>query len=142
MGKDEWITDENYATNPARIENRKELIPMLNDLFAKRPADEWIELCLEIGLPAGPINDMPAVFVDPQVRARGLRVDVPHPTEGSVPLLASPLNVPTAPTSIRLPPPTLGQHNAEVLSGVLGLSEEEIEKLRADQIIGDRPTFM
>ena len=135
VDRDAWASEERFATNPARIEHREELIPLLNELFGQRPVSEWLALCEEIGLPAGPINDMPAVFADPQVIARELRLDVPHPTEGSVPLLASPLNIPTSPSSVRLPPPTLGQHTDEILTELLGYDEAALRDLQTEGVV-------
>jgi formyl-CoA transferase len=135
VGRSEWVDDERFSTNPARNRNRAVLIDLLNELFQERDVAEWIALCEEIGLPAGPINDMEAVFDDPQVRARGLKRDVPHPTAGSVSLLASPLNIPTSPAKVRLPPPLLGQHTEEVLSEVLGYDGETVAALRQQGIV-------
>ena len=92
-----WETDERFSTNPARLENRTELVGLLNELFATHTIKHWVDLCESIGLPASPINTMDAALADPQVIARELVVEVPHHTEGSIPLLRSPLNIPTAP---------------------------------------------
>jgi formyl-CoA transferase len=135
VGRSEWVEDERFSTNPARNRNRTVLVALLNQLFGERDVAEWIALCDEIGLPAGPINEMQAVFENPQVRARGLRQDVPHPTAGSVPLIASPLNIPTAPAGVRLPPPLLGQHTEEVLSEVLGYDGEAVAALRQQGVV-------
>jgi formyl-CoA transferase len=135
VGRPEWVDDERFSTNPARNRNRTLLIGLLNELFQEREVAEWIALCDEIGLPAGPINDMQAVFNDPQVRARGLVQEVSHPTAGSVPVLASPLNVPTSPAGVRLPPPLLGQHTEEVLADVLGYDAEAVAALRQEGVV-------
>jgi formyl-CoA transferase len=130
-----WVADERFATNPARLENRSELVRLLNELFSTRSAEHWIQLCESIGLPAGPINTMDAVFSDPQVLARELVMEVPHPTEGSVPLLRSPLNIPTAPSEVRYPPPTLGQHTDQILSELLSFDLAEIQALREAGVV-------
>jgi len=135
VGRSEWVEDERFSTNPARNRNRAVLTGLLNELFRERDVVEWIALCDAIGLPAGPINGMDAVFDDPQVRARRLKLDVPHPTAGSVPLLASPLNIPTSPTGVRLPPPLLGQHTDEILAEVLGYDAETVSILRREGIV-------
>ncbi len=126
----EWITDERFATNPKRVENRETLIPLLDELFAAEDAAVWLELGERIGLPAAPINAIDEVFADPQVQARNNVVEVEHPTAGRVKIGASPLNVVTAPPKVRYPPPLLGEHNAEILRDVLGYDDERIAELR------------
>jgi formyl-CoA transferase len=135
VDREAWEADERFATNPARIENRTELVGLLNELFATRTISEWIELCESIGLPASPINTMDDVFADPQVLARELVMEVPHHTEGSVPLLRSPLNIPTAPSKVRHPPPTLGQHTDEILAELLSFDSAEIQTLRKAGVV-------
>lgn len=135
VGRPEWIEDERFATNAARITHRETVVAMLNELFSTRDAAEWMQLCDEIGIPSAPINDIEQVLANPQVRARGLRFDVSHPTAGSVPLIASPLNIPTAPTVVRYPPPLLGQHTDEILQTLLGYDEATIDSLREEGVI-------
>lgn len=135
VGQEGWTTDERYATNSARVKNRQEVVAMLNELFATRDALDWMALCEEIGIPSAPINTMDRVFADPQVQARGLKMEVAHPTAVSVPLLASPLNIPTSPTTVRYPPPLLGQHTAEILHDFLGYDDEAIEALRREKVV-------
>jgi formyl-CoA transferase len=135
VGREDWISDERFATNPARSQNRAALIEMLNGLFAERSVAEWIALCEQIGLPAGPINDMQAVFQDPQVKARGMVLQVDHHLEGSVPVLGSPLQIPRAPSLVRYAPPTLGQHTDEILGELLALGAGELESLREEGVI-------
>ncbi|MCB8975070.1 MAG: CoA transferase [Ardenticatenaceae bacterium] len=131
----EWISDERFATNTARLANRQTVVAMLNELFASRTAAEWMALCDEVGIPSAPINNMAQVFANEQVQARQTRLDVPHPTAGSVPLVNSPLKIPTTPTSVRYPPPTLGQHTAELLQSLLGYEENAIENLKTEGVI-------
>ncbi|MFV1859017.1 MAG: CaiB/BaiF CoA transferase family protein [Anaerolineales bacterium] len=135
VDREAWVADERFATNPARLQNRSELVRLLNELFSTRSVEHWIQLCESIGLPAGPINTMDAVLSDPQVLARELVMEVPHPTEGSVPLLRSPLNIPTAPSEVRYPPPTLGQHTDQILSELLSFDSVEIQALREAGVI-------
>lgn len=134
-GRAAWETDPRFATNPDRLENRTELVELLNDLFSTRSVADWIELCESAGLPVGPINTMEAALSDPQVLARELVMEVPHPTEGRVPLLRSPLNIPTAPSEVRYPPPTLGQHTDEILSELLSYDSAEIRVLRDSEVV-------
>ena len=131
----EWAKDERFATNAARLQNRDELRPRLEALFAKRTAEEWMALSRKIGVPSAPINSIDQVFEDPHVQARGIRMEVEHPTAGMLPLARSPLNVVTSPPKVRYPPPLLGQHTDEVLQDMLGYDAAEIEKLRAANVV-------
>ncbi len=135
VDREVWETDARFSTNPARLENRAELVRLLNELFMTRTIKHWIELCEGIGLPASPINTMDDVFADPQVLARELVMEVPHHAEGSVSLLRSPLNIPTAPSEVRYPPPTLGQHTDEILDELLNFDSAEIQSLREAGVV-------
>lgn len=134
-GKAEWADDERFATNRARVENRRELIQRLRELFRTRPLQAWMDLCESIGIPSAPINNLQSVFEDPQVAARGMRTEVDHPTAGKVPLVGSPLCIPTSPTRVFRAPPTLGQHTTEVLVEVLGCKPEEVEAWRQAGVV-------
>jgi crotonobetainyl-CoA:carnitine CoA-transferase CaiB-like acyl-CoA transferase len=86
-------------------------------------------------VPCGPINDLSQVFEDPQVRARGMRLEVPHPLAGTASLVASPLRLSATPVAPGTAPPTLGQHTHEVLAEVLGLDEATRASLREAGVI-------
>ncbi|MDE2397406.1 MAG: CoA transferase [Burkholderiales bacterium] len=119
-GHPEWAGDARFATNPARIEHRTALIPLMRRATVERTTHEWISLLEAAAVPCGPINRIDEVFADPQVRARGLRVEVPRENETSVPLVASPLRLSATPVQYRRAPPKLGEHTAEVLADWLG----------------------
>ena len=135
VNREDWKSDARFSTNPARLENRTELVGLLNELFGTHTIKHWVELCETIGLPASPINTMDAALADPQVIARELVMEVPHHTEGTVPLLRSPLNIPTAPSEVRYPPPTLGQHTDEILAELLNFNSEEIQILHDEGVV-------
>ena len=135
VGKPEWAEDERFATNAARVEHRAQVEAMLNDLFATRDAADWMALCDEIGIPTAPINDMAQVFADPQVRAREMQVEVAHPKAGQLPLVPSPMKIPTNPAEVRLPPPLLGQHTDEILRDLLAYDEAGVKSLREDGVV-------
>lgn len=127
----EDLTDlPQFATNPARVAHRDELLPLIERALKARSAQEWSELLTEAGVPVGPIHTVPQALEHPQVLARDMVVDLPHATQGSVRALGSPLKLSGTPTSLRQASPALGQHTVEVLRG-LGLSAEQIEDLRA-----------
>jgi crotonobetainyl-CoA:carnitine CoA-transferase CaiB-like acyl-CoA transferase len=114
-GHPEWAADPRFASNAARVEHRRTLVPLLRQLTVQRTTDDWIALLEQANVPCGPINDLAGVFADPQVRARELRVDLPHPLAGSVPSVASPLRLSKTPVQYRHAPPALGADTREVL---------------------------
>jgi len=119
-GRPEWAADERYASNAARVANRAALIPLLRQATVMRSTAEWIAALESEAVPCGPINRIDQVFADPQVIARGLRVDLPHPLAGSVPGVANPIRLSATPVTYRSAPPRLGQDTAEVLADWLG----------------------
>jgi formyl-CoA transferase len=135
VGKDEWIEDERFATNPKRVENRETLIPLLDKLFAQRTVEDWLAICVTAGIPAAPINDIRQVFEDPHVQARQMQTLVSTQAGEELPLVASPLKTQPNPPSVRYPPPGLGEHTDELLSGQLGYDADHIAALRESGVI-------
>lgn len=115
-GHAEWATDTRFTTNAARVVNRAVLIPLMRQATVMRTTRDWIAALESKAVPCGPINRLDEVFADPQVTARGLRVDLPHPVAGSVPGVANPIRLSATPVVHRSAPPTLGQHTDEVLA--------------------------
>ena len=134
-GRGGLADDPRFATNGKRVENRAELTRLLQEIFAKRTKGEWVELLEAAGVPNGPINDIAQVFEEPQVRARGVRIELEHPVAGKLPLVASPMRFSATPLEYRRAPPLLGQHTEEVLRELLGRSEAEIARLRAEGVL-------
>jgi crotonobetainyl-CoA:carnitine CoA-transferase CaiB-like acyl-CoA transferase len=134
LGHGEWGADPAYATNPARVANRDVLVPLIEALTPLRTTHGWVEALEAAGVPCGPINAIGEVFDDPQVRARGLRVEMAHEAGGTAPGVASPLRMSGTPVEYRHAPPVLGQHTQAVLAG-LGLSADEIADLRARGVV-------
>lgn len=130
-GRDDLADDPMYATNRARVRNRDSLVPTVARLMAARPSAHWLAALEAVGVPCGPINDLPAVFDDPQVRARAMRVAMPHPLAPEpVDLIASPLKFSDTPVNYRHAPPTLGQHTDEVLADWLHMDAAAIKRAR------------
>jgi len=131
----ELANDARFATNGKRVENRAELTRLLQGIFAQRPTQEWLDLLEAAGVPNGPINDVARVFEEPQVKARGVRVELDHPAAGKLPTVASPMRFSGTPLEHRLAPPLLGQHTEEILRERLGRSAAQIAALRAEGVI-------
>jgi len=127
--------DPRFATNGKRVENRAELTRLLGEVFRRRTTAEWVDLLEKAGVPNGPINDLEQVYAEPQVKARGIRVDLDHPVAGKLPTVASPMRFSGTPVEYRRGPPVLGEHTVEVLRGLLGRSESEIARLRTAGVI-------
>ncbi len=135
MGCPELAKDERYATNPSRVKHRAVLVPLIAERIAQKPMQFWVDALEAVGVPCGPINDLAQTFADPHVQHRGMRIELPHPTAGKVPLVGSPIKLSETPVTYQSAPPTLGQHTEDVLSTVLGLDGNTIAQLRADGIV-------
>jgi crotonobetainyl-CoA:carnitine CoA-transferase CaiB-like acyl-CoA transferase len=131
----ELARDPRFATNGKRVENRAELTRLLSEVFAKRTKREWLELLEAAGVPNGPINDVAQVFEEPQVKARGVRIELEHAAAGRLPMVASPMRFSCTPIEYRQAPPALGEHTDQVLREVLGKGEAEIARLRRANVI-------
>jgi len=115
IGHPNLAYDPRYATNKARIANLPALLALLRESFAQKPLNEWLALLEREGIPSGPINTIPMVFEEPQVKHRELLRHLPHPLAGTVPQVTSPIRLSNAPLNFDRPPPLLGQHTDEVM---------------------------
>jgi crotonobetainyl-CoA:carnitine CoA-transferase CaiB-like acyl-CoA transferase len=134
-GRPELADDARFATNGKRVANRAELTRLLSEILLRKTTKEWIGGLESAGVPCGPINNLEQVFAEPQAVARGLRMELPHPSAGKVALTRSPMRFSETPVQHETPPPTLGQHTDEVLKGLLKKSPSEIETLRSEGIV-------
>jgi crotonobetainyl-CoA:carnitine CoA-transferase CaiB-like acyl-CoA transferase len=139
-GCPELADDPRYTTNAARVNNRQELMPLLEEALKKRPSADWIRLLESAGVPCGPINTLAEVFALPQVEARQMRIELEHPTAGQIPLVGNPMKFSRTPVVYRQPPPVLGEHNPTILRDLLQLSTEECRRLEQAGVIGASPT--
>jgi formyl-CoA transferase len=137
-GRPEWAADPRFARNADRVKHRDTLVPLVASVIATRAQRDWLAALDAAGVPAGPINRLDQVFADPQVAARGMRLDLPHPVAGTVPQVGNPLHFSATPVSCDRPPPLLGEHTAAVLRERLGLPAEAIADLVARGVIGVR----
>jgi formyl-CoA transferase len=129
------MNDPRYATNPKRVENRKELVSFLQGTFLQKASDEWLKLLGEAEIPSGPINTIDRVLADPQVLAREMVLEMEHPSTGKYKVVGSPMKLSETPVQYRIPPPLLGEHTAEVLRDILGYSQDEISRLKEERVI-------
>jgi formyl-CoA transferase len=130
-----FAQDPRFATNPARVQHRETLIPLLQVIFQAQEIGFWLEEIAAAGIPCGPVQTIDQVFSDPQVLARDMVWMMPHPTAGEVSLVGSPLKLSETPVAGRLYPPLLGEHTEEVLTSLLGYSAEEIARLRKESVV-------
>ena len=134
LSRPAWAEDERFATNAARVRNNPALTPLLAERFRDFERDALMKALDAAGVPCAPINSIPEVFEDPQIRHREMLRHIPHPVAGSVPQVVSPLRFAENPLRFDRAPPTLGQHTAEVLAE-LGLDEEAVAGLAARGVI-------
>ncbi len=134
-GRSDLAKDERFVTNPQRVKNRDLLVPILAEMVLTQPRAFWLAKLEEVGVPCGPINDLDDVYKNPQVQARQLVVEVPHPTAGSMKLVRSPMKMSGSPTDNDVAPPLLGQHTDEILRDMLGRSDADIAALRAKGVL-------
>ena len=128
-GRPELARDPRYSTNQERVRNRVELENVLASILARRTSEDWIESLEAATVPCGPINDLSQVFADPHVQHRGMR------TAGPVPMIRSPLRLSATPTRDEVPPPALGAHTDDVLMRLLGMTQAEVDALRAGGVL-------
>jgi crotonobetainyl-CoA:carnitine CoA-transferase CaiB-like acyl-CoA transferase len=134
-GRPELADDDRFSTNPARVRNRELLVPMLADMVRLQGKQQWIAALEAAGVPCGPINNLDEVFDNEQVIARGLQVDLPHPSGGTVKLVRNPINMTGTPPQALSHPPLLGEHTERVLRDVLGYDAQRIAELKDKSVI-------
>jgi crotonobetainyl-CoA:carnitine CoA-transferase CaiB-like acyl-CoA transferase len=131
----ELKTDPRFLTNQERMKNRSDLLEILNGIFSERKAEEWLELFRKVGLPCGPINTIPEVFSHPQLKDRELIQEAEHSSAGTIPLTGFPYKLSRTPAEIYHPPPTLGEHNQEILVDLLEYSQDQVEDFQHKGVI-------
>ncbi|MDR3468589.1 MAG: CoA transferase [Xanthobacteraceae bacterium] len=134
IGEPQLPDDARFRSNSDRVRNRRELYPIIADRIGVRPSSYWVDRLSAAGVPCGPINELDAVFDDPQVRHRGIELKIPSAHGVEVPGLKSPLNLSEAPVAYRAPP-ALGEGTDEVLRKLLNLTDDQIARLRAESVI-------
>ncbi|MPY75432.1 MAG: CoA transferase [Alphaproteobacteria bacterium] len=136
-GCEHLLQDGRFNTAVERVRNRDFVTETLNGITRARPSAWWIENLEKNKIGCGPINKLGEVFSDPQVKARGMVIEMDHPATGGrkAKLIASPVKMSATPVSYRKSPPTLGQHTEEVLGEYLGMSAAEVGDLRSRGVV-------
>jgi formyl-CoA transferase len=130
------LADEpRFKDNAARVRNRDPLTQLLQSAFSRGSAKDWVDRLIAAGVPCGPVNDIAAVFDDPQVHEREMRIELEHPQAGTLGLVGSPLRLSASPVRYRLPPPLLGEHTDAVLNELLAMSSSELAALHERRIL-------
>ena len=131
----ELIDDDRYLTGWGRTQHYEELIPVIEAAIRQRTTAEWVEILSEMGVPAGPVQDIAQVAADPQIAHRGMFVELDHPALGPTMFTGNPMKLSRTPGAPPRLPPNLGEHSAEVLAELLGLSGEQLDDLFTEQVI-------
>jgi succinate---hydroxymethylglutarate CoA-transferase len=135
LGHPEWAEDARFASNRARVEHRAIIDGLFNAALSRDNADTWLTRLKAVGVPCGRINSVAEALDDPQTAARDMIETVEHSTIGALKMLGIPFKFSDTACSVRRPPPTLGQHNDEILSGELGLDASAIAQMRREKVI-------
>lgn len=138
LGHPDWCDDPRFASASARLDHREALSEAIETVLAGADVDDWVERLNAADVPCGPVLDLEQVFADPQVLARGMRVELPHPERDRFVTTGLPVKLSATPGSIHRRPPLHGEHDAEVLREC-GLTDEEITGLQQRGVIGVRP---
>jgi glutaryl-CoA transferase len=134
-GRPEWARDPRFAANAERVRRRDELVPMIAAVVVTRSQRDWLAALEAVGVPCGPINRLDQVFADPQVQARAMRLDLPHPLSGTVPQVGNPVHLSSTPVAYTQAPPLLGEHTAAALAKHLALSDAKLAELAGRGVI-------
>lgn len=134
LNRPDWVTDPRFANNDARVSNSAEIHRQIEQMTSGRESHELAAALSEAGVPCGPVNTFAEAFDDPQVKHRGIRMEMRHPVYGVVPFVRNPMRFSATPVRYH-PSPALGADTAVVLQSELGLSEAALEGLRAERLI-------
>lgn len=128
--RDDLAQDPRFVTNPQRVRNREQLVPILAEIMQSQPLQYWLDLLESVNVPVGPINSLEQVYQNPQVQARQMKISLPHPIAGQADFVASPLRLSASPVQYHSAPPLLGEHTEQVLQDILGLDLDQIQSLQ------------
>jgi len=127
------IDDPRFATTEARLQNREEFERIVQAKFMEAPAADWLELMYAEDIAATPVNTLDKTVIDPQIKHRNMILDLEHSLGGNIKMVGNPIKMPGSINDQQYTtPPTLGQHNNEIMGGLLGYSEDKIKELLAE----------
>lgn len=135
VNRPELIGDERFHTNAARTEHHEELFPILAQIMRQRSTDQWVAALEDIGVPCGPVNTVDKVASDPQVLAREMIVEVEHEKTGTIGIPGVPIKLSKTPGRVDAPAPNLGEHSEEILSELLGMQTDEVDRLKQQGVV-------
>jgi formyl-CoA transferase len=136
LGHPEWLEVEAWKTARGRSDDRKAVNAAIAEVFKQKPAEHWIDLLERIGIPCGPINKVDQVFADPQVQHLRMAMPIAHPTRGATHLVSTAINMEGIESEVRMVPPRLGEHSAEILKEA-GYTDEDVARLNGLGVIGE-----
>ena len=137
LGREDLLTDPRF-TGPATVENKKERVSIIQEIFLTKTTEEWMRLLIEADVPCGPVNTLDKALADPQVAATDMVVTIDHSSGAQVRQTGNPIKMSGTPPELKtkfLFPPYVGEHTEETLSRLLGYSEEKLARLREEKII-------
>ncbi len=132
---EELILDERFDSPVQRLEHRDEVIPILQERFLQKTAGEWLKRLEEADVPCAPVNTLDLALSDPQVLTRNMIIEMDHPKTGKYKLAGNPIKASESEEFLS-PPPLLGEYTVEVLKDVLEYSDEKIDELLEEKVIG------
>jgi formyl-CoA transferase len=135
IGRPEWKTDPAYATPPARLDKLDHIFGTIEEWTKTKTKFEVMEICNPLDIPCGPILSMKELAEEPSLRATGTVVEVDHPTRGKYLSVGMPVKLSDSPADVKRSP-LLGEHNDEILAGVLGYSADEVAQIRDSGAMG------
>jgi crotonobetainyl-CoA:carnitine CoA-transferase CaiB-like acyl-CoA transferase len=135
IGLPELVKDPRFLNNGLRVRNRQDLVALMEEKTKTFKLKDLQKALDDVGVPNGPIWSVAQALTSEQAYALEMIQEIDHPTCGKIKVIGIPVKLSLTPGSVELPPPTLGQHNEEVLTKVLGYSQGEVEKLKTEKVI-------
>jgi crotonobetainyl-CoA:carnitine CoA-transferase CaiB-like acyl-CoA transferase len=139
LGRPDLAQEERYRTQRGRMQHRTELVATVGELVSRFRLKDLLEGCAKASVPAAPIHNQKEVFEDPQIRARGMQVEIPHPEAGALKIVANPIRFREHPITQYTAPPAIGEHTRDILSTYLGLDNEAINNLITSGVVAQMP---